>query len=98
MRAAYHLDGTPAAEYEAKSMYATTRAGVLSGGDRNTASRVYSQKRLRPYHGDASSTYWSDPRTYYDQNWAWFATALMDGAVSKLWAGETSIRWDEVLP
>jgi endoglucanase len=98
LRAAYRLDGTPAADYEATSMYAATLPGVLVGGDRDTALRVYADKLLRQYRSDARATYWGDPQDYYGQNWAWFATALVDGSMGNLWAGETSINWDEVLP
>jgi hypothetical protein len=37
-------------------------------------------------------------RATFDQVRDWFATAVMDGSMSNLWAGETSIDWDEALP
>jgi endo-1,4-beta-D-glucanase Y len=98
MQAAYRLDGVPAVEYEATSMYAATLGGVLVNGDRNTALRVFADKILRQYTSDSTSTHWGDPNDYYDQNWAWFATALMNGSMSNLWAGDTTINWDQVLP
>lgn len=92
--AAYNSDGSPAANNETTSMYATNLAGVLVSQDPSLAEQVFAQKVLGAYQNDASGTYWGDINDYYGQNWAWFATALMDGGLSNLWAGQTVTNWD----
>ena len=89
LAAAYRLDGAPAVTYEASSMYAGTLAAVLADGDRDLAVRIHSQRILGPALDDGSAD-WS---SYYAQNWAWFATALLDGGMANLWAGETTAPW-----
>jgi endoglucanase len=95
--AAYRLDGTPAAGYEALSMYAGSLGGLLIGGDRETMHRVFAEKILGQYADDPNGAYFGDAGNYYDQNWAWFATALMDGSLSNLWEGDTTIDWQTAL-
>ena len=89
LAAAYRLDGAPAVTYEASSMYAGTLAAVLADGDRDLAVRIHSQRILGPALDEGSAD-WS---SYYAQNWAWFATALLDGGMANLWAGETTAPW-----
>lgn len=98
LMAVYHADGLPAVDHEALPVYAGTLGGLLFGQDRDLAHRVFAEKILSEYGDGPQGAYWGDPDNYYDQNWAWFATALMDGAMSNLWSGETVIRWDKVLP
>ncbi|HEX8966638.1 MAG TPA: glycosyl hydrolase family 8, partial [Chloroflexota bacterium] len=97
LSAAYHLDGTPAVDYEATSMYAGTLGGLLFADDRSLVHRVFAARILRSFNDANGATYWGDPHDYYSQNWGWFATALMDGSMSNLWAGQTSINWDDGL-
>jgi endoglucanase len=98
LAAAYMLDGTPAVEHESLSMYAGTLGGLLAAQDRGLAHRVFAEKILHSYQNEAGLAYWGDINAYYDQNWAWFATALMDGGMANLWAGQTVLNWDQVLP
>ncbi len=95
--AAYHLDGTPAADYEATSMYAGTLGGLLFADDQSLVHKTFAAKILGSFKNENGVAYWGDPNDYYSQNWAWFATALMDGSMSNLWAGQTSINWDQAL-
>jgi endoglucanase len=95
--AAYHLDGTPAADYEATSMYAGTLGGLLFADDRSLVHKTFAARILRSFNDEAGMAYWDDPDDYYAQNWGWFATALMDGSMANLWAGQTSINWDDGL-
>jgi endoglucanase len=97
LAAEYRLDGTPAASYEAISMYAGTLGGLLIGGDQEVMHRVFAQKILQRYVDDPHGAYFGDVNNYYDQNWAWFATALMDGSLGNLWAGDTTIDWNAAL-
>jgi hypothetical protein len=92
------FDGTPAVEHESLSMYAGTLGGLLVAQDRGLAHRVFAEKILHSYQNEAGLAYWGDINAYYDQNWAWFATALMDGGMANLWAGQTVLNWDQVLP
>jgi hypothetical protein len=66
--------------------------------DRDLAQKVFAEKILGSYVDDSESAYWGDdPEDYYNQNMAWFATAVIDGGMSNLWEGETSINWREAL-
>ncbi|HEY8476591.1 MAG TPA: glycosyl hydrolase family 8, partial [Chloroflexota bacterium] len=96
LAAAYGLDGTPLVEYEALSMYAGVLPSLLLNEDRSLVHRVFAEQILRRYVDGERTAHWGDPNNYYDQNWAWFATAFMDGALGNLWAGETTIDWERV--
>jgi endoglucanase len=99
--AAYEADGTPAVEYEATSMYAGVLPGLLLANDReerDLAHQVFAEEILGSYVDGPGSAYWGDdPEDYYNQNMAWFATAIMEGSMSNLWMGETTIDWNEAL-
>jgi hypothetical protein len=60
------------------------------------AHRIFAKKILREYtDGGPKGAYWGeDPDDYYSQNMAWFATAVMNGSMSNLWADEKVIEWD----
>jgi endo-1,4-beta-D-glucanase Y len=89
LAAAYRMDGAPAVTYEASSMYAGVLPAVLAAGDRDLAVRIHSERILGPSFDERSA----DWTSYYAQNWAWFATALLDGGMANLWAGETTAPW-----
>jgi endoglucanase len=96
LMAAYGLDGAPTVDYEALSMYAGALGSLLVDSDRDRVHRVFAEQILRHYVDGPTGAHWGDPQNYYDQNWAWFATALMDGGLSNLWAGERTIDWERV--
>jgi endo-1,4-beta-D-glucanase Y len=87
--AAYGLDGAPVATHEAGSMYAGTLPVLLLAGERDLAVTIHSERILGPALDERSD----DRDSYYAQNWAWFATALIDGGLSNLWAGESTAPW-----
>lgn len=89
--AAYDLDGTPVVDYESSTMYAGS-IPLLLLGDRELAIRTLTEKVIGPALSDGSD----DSDSYYAQNWAWFATALIDGGMGNLWAGETTASWREI--
>ena len=89
LAAAYRMDGAPAVTYEASSMYAGVLPALLVAGDREMAVRIHSERILGPSFDERSA----DWTSYYAQNWAWFATALLDGGMANLWAGETTAPW-----
>jgi endoglucanase len=94
--ASYNPDGSPAADHDAISVYAGVLPGLLFGGDQAMAHKVFTERILGEYTDDPEGSYWGeDPDGYYDQNMAWFATAVMDGAMSNLWEGERVIDWEE---
>jgi endo-1,4-beta-D-glucanase Y/4-amino-4-deoxy-L-arabinose transferase-like glycosyltransferase len=95
---AYHLDGSAAANDEALSMYAGSLGAFLFADDRALVHRLFSDKIFSRYESGEAGPHWGNPDDFYDQNWGWFATALIDGSLSNLWAGQTVIRWGEVLP
>lgn len=89
LAAAYGMDGAPLVTYEASSMYAGVLPAVLLAGDRDLATRIHSERILGPSFDERTA----DWTSYYAQNWAWFATALLDGGMANLWAGETTAPW-----
>lgn len=89
LAAAYRLDGAPAVDYEAASMYAGALPLLLAADLRDVATRIHTERILGPAL-DERSREWD---SYYTQNWAWFATALMDGGMANLWAEETTAPW-----
>jgi endo-1,4-beta-D-glucanase Y len=88
--AAYDLDGRPTADYEAGSMYAGA-IPLLLLEDRALAIRILTEKVIGPALAPDSL----DHSSYYAQNWAWFAIALVDGGMANLWAEETTASWRE---
>ncbi len=97
--ASYGLDGEPTADYEATSAYAGILPGLLVGGDSALAHKVFAEKILGAYNAgglEGRDAYWGeDPDDYYNQNMAWFATAIMDGSMSNLYTGEEVVEWKE---
>ena len=96
--ASYGLDGGAAADYEATSAYAGILPGLLVGGDPAVAHRVFAEEIIGAYNagGPEGAYYWGeDPDDYYNQNMAWFATAVMDGSMSNLYAGEEVVEWEK---
>jgi hypothetical protein len=78
-------------------MYAGTLAGLLFADDQSLVHKTFATKILGAFNDENGSAYWGNPKDYYDQNWGWFATALMDGSMSNLWAGQQSVQWDDAL-
>ena len=93
LRAAYEPDGTPATDYEATSTYAGVLPGLLVAGNPDLIHQVYASKILGAYTDSPEGAYWGNPDNYYDQNMAWFATAVMDGSTANLYADESVIDW-----
>jgi hypothetical protein len=79
-------------------MYAASLGALLFDSDRDLVQRVYAEQILRRYRGSGQEAYWANEDDIYDQSWAWFGTALLDGGLANLWEGQTTIKWDEVLP
>lgn len=98
LAAAYQLNGTPSTDREALSMYAANLGGLLVGGEQTLAHRVFAQSILKRYASGDRSAHWGDPNDFADQTWGWYATALMDGAASNLWANQRVVAWDKVIP
>jgi endo-1,4-beta-D-glucanase Y/4-amino-4-deoxy-L-arabinose transferase-like glycosyltransferase len=95
--ASHTLDGEPTVDYEATSAYAGVLPGLLVGGDPALAHRIFAEKVLGTYNngpGEADAYWGEDPDDYYNQNMAWFATAVMDGSMGNLYADEEAIYWE----
>lgn len=97
LAAAYTLDGAPATAYESLAMYAGVVPALLFSGGDTIAFQTFDQKIGGAYVEDGRGAYWGDPDNYYDQNWAWFTTALLDGAMGNLWAGEERLNWSRLV-
>jgi endo-1,4-beta-D-glucanase Y/4-amino-4-deoxy-L-arabinose transferase-like glycosyltransferase len=98
LAAAYNPDGTAAAGDESTTMYGAVVAGLLAMGDDAGTNRVFAEKVFRAYREDGTRTFWSDATHLNDQTSGWYTTALMDGALSNLYAGERMMDWDDVAP
>ena len=95
--AVYRLDGTPEAGHESLAMYAGVVPALLFSGGEQIAFQTFDQKLGAAYHDDGQTAAWGDPDNYYDQNWAWFTTALLDGTLGNLWAGDERLDWSGVV-
>ena len=98
--ASHALDGEPTVDYEATSAYAGVLPGLLVGGDPAVAHQVFAEQILGAYNngpGKADAYWGEDPDDYYNQNIAWFATAVMDGSMGNLYAGEEVIEWEATI-
>jgi endo-1,4-beta-D-glucanase Y len=89
--AAYDINGAPTVDHEAISMYAGAMGSLMFARDRHLPDQIYTGKIMSQYHENGVEAYWGDPNGYYDQNWAWFATALVNGKLGNLWAGKDEI-------
>jgi endoglucanase len=89
--AAYGIDGAPTVDYEAGSMYAGV-IPLLLLEDRALATRILTERVIGPaLDGNAD-----DHGSYYAQNWAWFATAFVDGGLGNLWEGDSTASWRQI--
>ncbi len=80
--AIYDLEGDALAPYSDLS----TNAGALSVfyvTDQELAIDFYSDNFWNQY----SNGFWGEKENYYNQNWAWFATALYANNLPNLWQG-----------
>jgi endo-1,4-beta-D-glucanase Y len=93
--AAYDPNGRPTVDYEVLSMYAGVVPGLLVGGGEKLECRVFAEKIMIWYRNGPEGAYWGDPDNYYAQNMAWFATAVIDGSMSDIWAEQETIDWQE---
>lgn len=82
--AVYELNGSKKVSYESLS----TDIGALSVftlTDQSIAKSVYTSLLGSTLH---DSGYWGNSSNYYDQNWAWFGTALYTNNLPDLWANK----------
>jgi endo-1,4-beta-D-glucanase Y len=82
IRAVYSLDGSAISNYSTIS----TNAGPLSIfyiTDRSLA-RIYHDTHIANRY-NFQDGYWGERDNYYDQNWGWFATALIGNELPNLW-------------
>jgi endo-1,4-beta-D-glucanase Y len=59
---------------------------VLSVNNRTAAKEVYNEIFASKYNAEIG--FWGDRNNYYDQNWAWFATALYNNSLANLWKND----------
>ncbi len=79
--ASYSHNGTPSQNTESLAHYGTQLA-FFSITNPDVANQIYTQKILSQWNKNG---YWGDQNNYYDQNWAWFGTALYSGNLPNLW-------------
>jgi hypothetical protein len=80
--AIYELQGNKHSTYESLSTYVGALS-VLSQTDMSLAKEIYDKSFENSFNFDEG--YWRDKNNYYDQNWAWFGTALYFGNLPNLW-------------
>jgi endoglucanase len=91
LSASYELDGRPATQAESISMYAPILGGLVVSGSPEAAYRLFTDKVLRPYVDPSADQYRADPNNAQDAAWAWFASALFDGGLTNLVAGDQTL-------
>lgn len=84
LTASYTHDGKVWDNYESVAAYGADLGNFLIT-DKNVANSIYQSKILSKFYEDADRSYWDDPNNYYDQNWAWFGTALYSDNLPNLW-------------
>jgi 4-amino-4-deoxy-L-arabinose transferase-like glycosyltransferase len=94
--ATYNLSGEALSEDQSLATYAQWLPAIMFGGspsDRNRAFQIFAERVLAPVVGEGA------PHTSAaDAMWAWRATALMDGGLSNLWAGQNLVSWQQTPP
>ncbi|MFA5828712.1 MAG: glycosyl hydrolase family 8 [Candidatus Shapirobacteria bacterium] len=78
----YELDGAPVTGYSSVS----TEVGALSvfsQTDAKMAADLFQKNFENNFNYDEG--YWGDKSNYYDQNWAWFGSALATNRLINLW-------------
>lgn len=80
--AVYSLDGSPRVNYEQLSII-TSAYFALEKIDNKTAKRIYEEKIEKQFNFDEG--YYGDGTNYFDQNWAWFASAFHHGKMINYW-------------
>lgn len=82
--ATYTHEGEVGDNYESVAAYATNLA-VFKVLEPDQADTMYQSKIKEKFFEDDSQSYWDDPTNYYNQNWAWFGTALYADLLPNLW-------------
>ncbi len=82
--AAYTHTGKPWEQYESVAAYGSDLGNFIVTDSKDT-DYIYNSKVLSKFYDDTGRSYWDDPKNYYDQNWAWFGTALYSNNLPNLW-------------
>jgi endo-1,4-beta-D-glucanase Y/4-amino-4-deoxy-L-arabinose transferase-like glycosyltransferase len=92
--AAYNLDGTPATSQPSQATLVNAIPQILLIGQQATALKLYATNVLRGYDSSNGDYYWgADQNNLYAQTTDWYTSAVMDGSLSNLWAGHSTIDW-----
>lgn len=82
----YTHDGLPFERYESAGAYGAN-IGNFIVVDHKQAEAIYQAKILGKFYENTTDSYWEDPKNYYEQNWAWFGTAMYANALTNYWHG-----------
>jgi endoglucanase len=82
---AYQHNGEPWEDYESVAAY-SGNLGYFIIHQPEQAKSIYEGKILEKFYENANESYWDDPKNYYTQNLAWFATALYADMLPNLWS------------
>lgn len=84
LSATYSHAGAIGDNYESVAAYATNLA-LFTILNPSQAEAIYTTKIKEKFFEDDTQSYWDDPTNYYNQNWAWFGTALYADLLPNLW-------------
>lgn len=72
---------------------AVTIMGLLASSRQEEASRIFAERILSSYQDSSLGSSLSTSDDELDRLWAWYCTALMDGAMANIWEGQRTIDW-----
>lgn len=81
--AIYTHEGIAKVNTESLAQYGIQMA-YFSTIDKNISEDIYEKKILTQYNFANGQVYWGDKNNYYDQNWVWFATALLSNNFARI--------------
>jgi len=81
MYASYTHDGKALANSESLAHYGS-QLSQFAITNKDIAEQIYKEKIYAQWN---EGGFWSDKNNYYDQNWAWFGTALYTNNLPNLW-------------
>jgi endo-1,4-beta-D-glucanase Y/4-amino-4-deoxy-L-arabinose transferase-like glycosyltransferase len=93
---AYNFDGTPASTQPSASTMVSAIPQILLIGQQATALKLYATNVLRGFDSSNGGNFWgADQNNIYAQTTYWYTSAVMDGSLSNLWTGQSTIDWSQ---
>lgn len=80
----YTHDGNIGLNYQAAGPYGASIGNFIIT-NKKEANTIYTKVLQSDLTISSDNAYWDDPKNIYDQNWAWFGTALYTNKLPNLW-------------